>query len=93
MSDKFNVMATIRRQEISGFDDNGQPIYEEKHYDQIFMEGFKSEAEAAPYAASTSKDPHVVMAWVQPASMPFVDPDKKAQAIKHKQTRTMVVER
>ena len=84
MPNKFNVMATIRRLEIASFDDNGQPIFTEKLYDQIFLEGFKSEAEANPYAASTAKDPHVVQAWVQPASMPFADSQRKAQAIRNK---------
>ena len=83
-NDKFNVMATIRRLEIADYDDNGQPIYEAKLYDQIFLEDFKSEAEAKPYAASAARDPHVVQAWIQPASMPFADPQRKAQAIRNK---------
>ena len=83
-NDKFNVMATIRRLEVAGFDDNGQPIFKQTLHDQLFLEGFNSEAEAIPYAASAAKDFHVVQAWIQPASMPFADPQRKARAIRNK---------
>jgi hypothetical protein len=87
-------MATIRRLEVSRYDDDGHPIYQEKLYDQIFLEGFKSEAEALPYAKSAARDPHVVQAWIQPASMPFADPQRRAQAIKHPQpSKNIEIER
>ena len=72
MPDKYNVMATIRRLVISGFDADGRAILCEKHYDQIFLEGFKSKAEAMPYAKSAAQDPHVVTAWVQRADIPLL---------------------
>lgn len=67
----FNVMATVRRLEIDGYDDDGEPIYKPTFYPEIFLEGFQSEEAAKPYAASARKDPHITEAWVEPASMPY----------------------